>query len=177
MIEAWISGPLGVILGAAIAYGISWRDARKAAREQLLRQMQALVVAVGELRSARALFDAEHVGARARYRAGFTALTELYSLWSGQGRTWTAAAAALGPVARYAQDWDRSTVAGAREVVLATSRVAAAGLPLGMCEDQRIAEAAQQLMDAAIEGRADNEIESAVRALRHAFYPNESASA
>jgi hypothetical protein len=65
---------------------------------------------------------------------------------------------------------------GAREVTLAMPRVAAAGLPLGMSSNAEVAAAAQRLMDVSLEDRGQGSLESAIRDLRHAFYPNEPVS-
>lgn len=177
MIDALVSGPIGVILGWALAYVQGRRTDRRAERERLLAQMQQLVLAVADLDRARRIFDAAHVGRRTRAQVGLYAAAEFLAVWTAPGDRRRNAAAALAPVSRLVHDWERASMEGAGEVALAMSRVAAAGLPLGMVADTRIAEAAQRLMDAAIENRPQQAVERAVQELRWTFYPREAPPA
>jgi hypothetical protein len=162
-----------VVLGFLLSYWQAHYSQKKAAREQLLAQMQQLVLAAADLDRARKEFDAVHVGRRVRLRTAGLALVEFWGAWNVQGRTWVAAAGAMSPAARLVQEWDRGTLLGAREVTLAMSRVAAAGLPLGMSEDPAVAQAAQRIMDASFADEDEAAVREAIRELRAAIYPGQ----
>lgn len=176
VIEALVSGPVGVLLGWALSYFQARAAEKKAERERLLALMQQLVVAVLDLQSARRLFKARHVGRRARLQVGLHSAAELLALANrpgSQGLTWQTFAAGLSPVSRLVRDWDRASTDGAGEVVVAMSRVAAAGLPLGMAADPAVAAAAQALMDASLQDESQDRLDRLTRELRWAFYPEE----
>lgn len=176
MIEALVSGPVGVILGWALSYVQGRRAAAQAERERLLAQMQQLVIAVTDLDRARRMYTATHAGWRQRAAVLTASAAEFLAEWTRRGRGWSSAPAALAPASRVISTWETNTMEGAREVTLAMSRVAAAGLPLGMSSNAEVAAAAQRLMDVSLEDRGQESLESAIRELRHAFYPNEPVS-
>jgi hypothetical protein len=77
---------------------------------------------------------------------------------------------ALAPSARVVHAWDRRSVEEAATLAPHMARVAAAGLPLGMCDDPVIAAAAQKLMDACLEDKGEPAVTEATAGLRAAFY-------
>lgn len=173
MIEALVSGPVGVILGALIAFGVQKWTEKRAERDRQLALMQQLVLAVSDLDRARKVYEAAHVGRGARTRVGFQAAVEFWALWAGDGKNWQSATRALAPASRVIDAWSTRAVAEAGAVTISMSKVAAAGMPLGMVPDRAVAEAAQRLMDASLGDESSEAIEVAIRGLRAAFYPNE----
>jgi hypothetical protein len=180
VIEALVSGPVGVILGWALSYFQSRSSNKKAERAMLLAQMQNLVVAVLELHGARELHNAQHSGRRARLQVFLHMAAEVLSVVhqpGNSGPSWNGFAQSLGPVSRVLRGWERGSVDGVGDLLVAMSRVAAAGLPLGMCSDPAVAQAAQRLMDASLDGEDRQTLDRLVHELRVAFYPEEAQPA
>jgi hypothetical protein len=75
----------------------------------------------------------------------------------------------MAPVARVVHGWQRRTLEEAAALAPYMARIAAVGLPLAMCNDQAIAEAAQRLTDACLKDRPESEVQQATRELRTAF--------
>ncbi|MGW6744878.1 hypothetical protein ACWGDX_29780 [Streptomyces sp. NPDC055025] len=161
---------LGVWSGAWLTRRQQRADATVAEREQRLTQMQGLVVAVSELMTARALYQATWLSRATRWRVGGMAALEFWSAWRVHGGRWESAAAALAPSARVVDVWQRRTVEEAGVLAPYMARVAAAGLPLGMAENPELAAAAQKLMDASLEDQGEPAVHEAIAGLRAVFY-------
>ncbi len=180
MINGLVAGGLtvvGAILGWLLSQLAQHRSDRKAERARLLAQMQGLVMAVMQLEAARKTHELRWSSPKARLRAGAMTGLEFWSAWSSGGTTWQTIGAAYAPAVRVAEAWRQRSDDAAVEIVGCMARVAAAGLPLGMCADPAIAAAAQALTDASMEDKGQEAIDRAVRDLRAAFYPRETPAA
>lgn len=163
---------LGVWFGAWLTLRQKRAADKAAEHERQLALMQQLVVAASELMAARRHHHARWLSTDSRLRVGAMAAVEFFSVW-GWRRSWDTAVAGLAPAARVVHDWDRSGLEATAALAPHMARVAAAGLPLGMGENQAVATAAQHLMDACLEDKGDAVIGEAIRELRAALYPAE----
>jgi hypothetical protein len=178
MTTGLVVGSLTTVLGAVVASLLSHlaqrHTERRAEQARLLALMQELVVAAGQLDSARKALDARWLSRKARLRMLAVAGVEFGSAWhSGQATGWTRAGAAYAPMIRVLDSYRQRAADATVELTVPMARVAAAGLALGMAEDTNLAAAAQNLTNAALENKGQDAIEDAVRALRAAFYPKE----
>ncbi|MFD7004108.1 hypothetical protein ACFWA5_49795 [Streptomyces mirabilis] len=145
-------------------------DAAAAEHEQRLAQMQQLVVAVGEMMTARVIYRETSLSRATRWRVGGMAAIEFWSACRARGGSWESAVSALAPSARVIELWQRRSVEEAAALAPHAARVAAIGLPLGMVADPELAAAAQKLMDACLEDQDEAAVQDAIRGLRAVFY-------
>ncbi len=169
----WVGGVVATLLGTWFGAWVTARqaekDRRRAARDDAERQMRELVVAVGELVAQRRVYTARWRSRQARVTQLLETAMEFSSAWLARGGTWSAAAAVLPDATRTVHAWQRRGLEAEVELMPYLSRVAAAGLPLGLSEDQAVAAAAQRLTDAAVEDSPEEELHQAVRELRAAM--------
>jgi hypothetical protein len=170
VVNGLIAGPLGIVIGFFLSYFQQRGAEKRAERARQLALMQQLVVEVMDLERARRVYHEAHMSRTVRLRTVSFAAMEFWSAWTARGRDWEAAAVALAPTARVLEAWDRRSLTEAVELTTHLARVSTAGLPLGMVEDRAVAEAAQRLMDAALEDKGEEAITAAIRELRGAFY-------
>lgn len=161
---------LGVWFGAWLTQRQQRADAAVAEREQRLAQMQQLVVAVGEMMTARTIYQETWLNRTTRWRVVGMAGIEFWSAWRARGGSWESAVSALAPSARVIDAWQRRSVEEAAALAPHSARVAAVGLPLGMVSDTELAAAAQKLMDACLEDQGEAAVQEAIRGLRAVFY-------
>ncbi|MFJ1536669.1 hypothetical protein OG981_53230 [Streptomyces mirabilis] len=161
---------MGVWFGAWLTRRQQRADAAAAEHEQRLAQMQQLVVAVGEMMTARVIYRETSLSRATRWRVGGMAAIEFRSAWRARGGSWGSAVSALAPSARVIELWQRRSVEEAAALAPRAARDAAIGLPLGMVADPELAAAAQKLMDACLEDQGEAAVQDAIRGLRAVFY-------
>jgi hypothetical protein len=161
---------LGTWFGIWLTRRHQQADAAVAEREQRLAQMQQLVIAVGEMMSARTLYRETWLSRTTRLRVLGMAVIEFWSVWRMQGSSRDGAVAAVAPAVRGIELWQRRSVEEAAALAPYAAKVAAAGLPLGMADDPELAAAAQKLMDTALEDENEDKVREAIAGLRAVFY-------
>ncbi|WP_157877483.1 hypothetical protein [Streptomyces odonnellii] len=167
---------VGMWFGAWLSRRQQRADAAVAEREQRLAQMQALVVAVSEMMTARTLYEETWLSRTTRWRVAGMAVIEFWAAWRVQGGRWESTMAALAPSARVIEGWQRRSIEEAAALAPYAARVAAAGLPLGMADDPELAAAAQKLLDACLENQGEAAVQEAIAGLRTVFYGQDQAS-
>ncbi|MCZ1004127.1 hypothetical protein O1M63_49315 [Streptomyces mirabilis] len=85
-------------------------DAATAEHEQRLAQMQQMVVAVGEMMTARVIHRETSLSRATRWHVGGMAAIEFWSAWRARGGSWESAVSAPAPSARVIQLWQRRSV-------------------------------------------------------------------